>query len=153
MAKTKKWEIYHIRKNKAVAYAAKVIVRERLANLFYTIEKYFNEMNAETLHDIRISLRRVRYNMELFIMFFNKKQFMQVYKTIQSLQDLSGAVRDLDVFKENINLLVKDRNVKVNKAVLTEAENRRNEFEDKLKISLMKFIHSKTVKTFYKSVQ
>ena len=153
MAKTKKWEINQLRKNKSVAFAAKIILRERLSNLFLTIEKYFNEMNAENLHDIRISLRRVRYNMELFILFFNKKQFMNIYKTIQSLQDLSGAVRDLDVFKENINLLIKDGKVRVSKSLIIKAEIRRNELEDRLKLALMKFLHSKSVKSFYKSVQ
>jgi CHAD domain-containing protein len=153
MAKTKKWEISQLQKNKTLALAAKLILRERLTNLFLTIEKYFTDMNAENLHDIRISLRRVRYNMELFLSFFNKKQFMHNYKTIQSLQDLSGAVRDLDVLKENINLLVKEGKVKVNKSLLIKAENRRNELEDKLKLALMKFLHSKSVKSFYKSVQ
>ena len=152
MAKSKKWQIEKLRKNQNVASAAKLIVGARLTHLFETIEKYFNEMNAENLHDIRISLRRVRYNMELFISCFNRKQFMNIYNIIQNLQDLSGSVRDLDVFKENINLLVKDEKVKVNKVILIKVEERRNGLEDRLKLSLMKFKHSKAVKNFYKMV-
>ncbi|HLG31931.1 MAG TPA: CHAD domain-containing protein [Ignavibacteriaceae bacterium] len=152
MAKSKKWQIEKLRKNQNVASAAKLIVGARLTHLFETIEKYFNEMNAENLHDIRISLRRVRYNMELFISCFNRKQFMNIYNIIQNLQDLSGSVRDLDVFKENINLLVKDEKVKVNKVILIKVEERRNGLEDRLKLSLMKFKHSKAVKNFYKIV-
>ena len=153
MAKSKKWEIEKLRKSHSVATAGKIIVGARLTHLFQTIEKYFNEMNAENLHDIRISLRRVRYNMELFISCFNRKQFMNIYTTIQNLQDLSGLVRDLDVFKENINLLIKDEKVKVNKAILVKTEERRNALEDRLKLSLMKFMHSKAVKNFYRIVQ
>ena len=152
MAKSKKWQIEKLRKNQNVSSAAKLIVGARLTHLFETIEKYFNEMNAENLHDIRISLRRVRYNMELFISCFNRKQFMNIYNIIQNLQDLSGSVRDLDVFKENINLLVKDEKVKVNKVILIKVEERRNGLEDRLKLSLMKFKHSKAVKNFYKIV-
>jgi CHAD domain-containing protein len=121
--------------------------------LFTTIEKYFNDMNAENLHDIRISLRRVRYNMELFISCFNRKQFMIIYNTIQNLQDLSGLVRDLDVLKENIILLVKDDKVKVDNDILNKAEQKRIELEERLKLSLMKFMHSKAVKNFYRIVQ
>jgi len=153
MAKSKKWEIEKLRKSHNVTTAAKLIVGARLTHLFTTIEKYFNEMNAENLHDIRISLRRVRYNMELFISCFNRKQFMIIYNTIQNLQDLSGLVRDLDVFKENIILLVKDEKVKVNNDILNKAEQKRIELEERLKLSLMKFMHSKAVKNFYRIVQ
>lgn len=152
MAKSKKWEITKLKKTQSVASAARLIVGARLTQLFGTIEKYFNDMNAENLHDIRISLRRVRYNMELFISCFNRKQFMNIYNTIQNLQDHSGLVRDLDVFKENINLLVKDEKVKVDKTILYKVEERRNELEDRLKLALMKFMHSKAVKNFYKMV-
>jgi CHAD domain-containing protein len=152
MAKVKKWEIENLKKNQKVSSASKLILKERMTYLFQTIEKYFNELSVENLHDIRIALRRVRYNMELFISCFNRKQFMNIYNTIQHLQDISGAVRDLDVFKENINLLIKEEKVKVNKAILIKVEQRRSELEDQLKLALMKFLHSKAVKNFYKLV-
>ena len=109
-------------------------------------------MDVENLHDVRISLRRVRYNMELFISCFNRKQFLGIYNAVQELQDLSGAVRDLDVFKENINLLIQNEKVRVNKTILQKVEKKRKRLEEELKLALMKFLHSKKLKNFYKLV-
>ena len=152
MAKQKKWEIKEIKKRGRVSTASKLIIWTRLTHLLDTIEKYFHKMDVENLHDVRISLRRVRYNMELFISCFNRKQFLGVYNEIQELQDLSGAVRDLDVFKENINLLIQNEKVKVNKTVLQKVEKKRKKLEEELKLALMKFLHSKKLKNFYKLV-
>ena len=79
MAKQKKWEIKEIKKRGRVSTASKLIIGTRLTHLLDTIEKYFQKMDVENLHDVRISLRRVRYNMELFISCFNRKQFFGVY--------------------------------------------------------------------------
>ena len=152
MAKQKKWEITEIKKGGRVSNAAKLIIRTRLSHLLETIEKYFEKMDVENLHDVRISLRRVRYNMELFISCFNRKQFLGVYNAVQELQDLSGVVRDLDVFKENINALVQIEKARVNKTVLQKVEKKRKKLEEELKLALMKFVHSKKLKNFYKLV-
>lgn len=152
MAKSKKWEIKSVKKGGRVSNAANLILKTRLEHLFNAIEKYFQDLSVENLHDVRISLRRVRYNMELFISCFNRKQFFNVYNHIQNLQDLSGFVRDLDVFKENVNALIKEERVRVNKSVRDKVEKRRNELEENLKLELMKFIHNKSIKNFYKKV-
>ena len=152
MAKQKKWEINEINKRGRVSNAAKLIIGTRLSHLLVTIEKYFQKMDVENLHDVRISLRRVRYNMELFISCFNRKQFFGLYKAVQELQDLSGAVRDLDVFKENVNSLIQNEKARVSKTVLQKVEKKRKKLEDELKLGLMKFVHSKKLKNFYKLV-
>jgi len=152
MAKQKKWEIKEIKKGGRVSNAAKLIIGTRLSHLLETIEKYFDKMDVDNLHNVRISLRRVRYNMELFISCFNRKQFLGVYNAVQELQDLSGAVRDLDVFKENINALVQIEKARVNKTVLQKVEKKRKKLEEELKLALMKFVHSKKLKNFYKLV-
>ncbi len=152
MAKQKKWEINDINKRSRVSSAANLIIRVRLSHLLSTIEKYFQEMDVENLHDVRISLRRVRYNMELFISCYNNKQFFNIYNEIQQLQDFSGAVRDLDVFKENINSLMKNDKVRISKTVFQKVELKRKKLEEDLKLALMKFVHSKRLKNFYKLV-
>jgi len=152
MAKHRKWEIKEIKKGGRVSNAARLIIGTRLTQLLNTIEKYFQKMNVENLHDVRISLRRVRYNMELFISCFNRKQFFGIYNAVQELQDLSGAVRDLDVFKENINSLVQNEKARVNKTVLQKVERKRKKLEEEFKLVLMKFVHSKKLKNFYKLV-
>ena len=150
MSKTKKWEIDVIKKRQSFCNASKIILKVRLDHLINKIDDYFNERNVENLHDIRIALRRVRYNMELFIICFDRKIFLRFYSIIENLQDSSGLVRDLDVFKENISSLISEEHVKVSLLVLTKIEEKRKTLENKLELELMKFLHSKSLKDFSK---
>lgn len=147
----KKWKIDKLRYSKNLLKTANIILKDRLDNLLNFIDKYFETKDIEPLHDVRIALRRVRYNMELFFVCYEKKLFMRLYNKIEKLQDLSGSVRDLDVFLENINLLKKD-NVLVSEELEIKIKEKRNllqsEFEDELK----KFIKSRTLKSFYKII-
>ena len=112
------------------------------------IGKYFDSESAEGLHRIRISLRRLRYSMELFISCYDNDIFMILYRKVTKLQDLSGKVRDLDVMDENMNSLVKNENMKVPKKVLKKIDDLRNGYQDKLKKDLRKFTQGKAVKNF-----
>ena len=105
MSKSKKWEIGGIKKKQTVVRAAKIILKSRFDHLIATINSYFKEPSVENLHQVRIALRRARYNMELFIACFDRKLLLKLYNKVESLQDHSGFVRDLDVFKENLNSL------------------------------------------------
>ena len=74
------------------------------------------------------------------------------HKKVEALQDNSGLVRDLDVFKENVASLKTEDHVRVSPSVQNKIETKRNELENKLELELMKFQHSKTLKDFYKSL-
>jgi len=150
MSKTKKWEIDGVKKRQSFCNASKIILKARLDHLINTIDNYFKDINVENLHDIRIALRRVRYNMELFIICFDRKIFLRFYNIIENLQDLSGLVRDLDVFKENISSLISEEHVKISRSVLIKVEEKRKTLENKLELELMKFLHSKSLKDFNK---
>ncbi|MGD8307598.1 MAG: CHAD domain-containing protein [Ignavibacteria bacterium] len=150
MGNSKKWEIPGIAKRQSVYNAARLILKFRIRQLLERIDSYFQNRTEENLHDIRIALRRVRYNMELFIVCFERKIFLKFYKNVESLQDLSGLVRDLDVFKQNIDSLIKEERVRVNKSVLDKVEERRISLEKDLELELMKFVHGKPLKDFNK---
>jgi CHAD domain-containing protein len=150
MSKAKKWEIDGIKKRQSFCNASTIILKARLDHLMNTIDEYFKDRNVENLHDIRIALRRVRYNMELFIICFDRKIFLRFYNRIEKLQDISGLVRDLDVFKDNIASLITEEHVKVSRSVLTKVEEKRKTLENNLELELMKFLHSKSLKDFNK---
>ena len=150
MSKSKKWEIEELKNEKSFCEAGRIILKSRIDYLLTSIDNYFKERTVENLHDVRIALRRVRYNMELFISCYERKLFLRFYKKIENLQDLSGLARDLDVFKGNIKSLVEVENVKVNRSVLKKVDEKRVNLEDNLEIELMKFLHSKSLKDFYK---
>ena len=67
---------------------------------------------------------------------------------VTDLQDLSGKVRDFDVMTENMDNLLKKEKVRISKKVFNKVNDLRSEFQVKLKLDLMEFIHSKAVKYF-----
>jgi CHAD domain-containing protein len=144
-----KWEIKELSGNISFADSAKIIMVNRLDNLLKVIDLFFKEDSVENLHGVRIALRRLRYNMELFIGLFDGKKFSSLYKKVEQLQDQSGALRDLDVLKVNINSLITDEKIKISNNVFKKIDEKRGILKGGLKLELMKFNHSKALKNFY----
>ena len=152
MPKTKNWEITHLSIEEDLTSSAKVILCQRLDSLLASISSYFSEINEENLHQVRISLRRVRYSMELFIKCFNRKKYLGFYKIVSSLQDISGSVRDLDVLKQNLKYFWSDNKPSKKNINFNKVDENKNLLQSNLKLELMKFIHSKELKEFKKLI-
>ena len=144
----KKWQIDDLADKMEFKNAARVILTNSLNQVKDDIKNYLVTDSVEQLHKVRISLRRLRYSMELFISCFDKKKFMILYKKVEALQDLSGKVRDYDVMKDSMKLLANEENVKVNEEVFGKIDELRSEFYTGLKLELMKYLHSKSVRNF-----
>lgn len=142
----KKWQIDNLDDKQAYFNAANIVLKNRLNQVLEDIKEYFSAESVEGLHKIRISLRRLRYSMELFISCYDRKVFMILYKMVTDLQDLSGKVRDFDVMTENMDNLLKKEKVRISKNVFNKVNDMRSEFQIKLKLDLMEFIHSKVHK-------
>jgi CHAD domain-containing protein len=147
----KKWKIEKLRYSKHLLKIANMVLSNRLDMLLNYTEDYFRTKEIEPLHDVRIALRRVRYNMELFFVCYDKKMFMRLYNKIERLQDLSGNVRDLDVFLENIGSLKKE-NVEVSQGLELKVKEKRNILHQEFEKELEKFVKSRTLKSFYKII-
>lgn len=143
-----KWKIDDIYDDIPLNKAANIILGERLENLLRIIKEFFINESVENLHDIRIALRRLRYNLELFYCCFDKKKFLTFYKNIESLQDLSGLVRDLDVLKENIHSLSAEKKIRNELQIINKVDEKSKDLREKLKLQLMAFFHSKSTKYF-----
>ncbi|MFZ0455821.1 MAG: CHAD domain-containing protein [Ignavibacteriaceae bacterium] len=143
-----KWEIKGLSLDLPFGDSAKTILSSRLANLLNSIDIFFKDDTEENLHDVRIALRRLRYNMELFTICFDGKKFLSFYKIIEHLQDQSGLLRDLDVLKVNINSLTINEKLKISVKIFKKIEEKRSEIKSALKLELMKFTHSKALKNF-----
>ncbi|MDP2362501.1 MAG: CHAD domain-containing protein [Ignavibacteria bacterium] len=148
----RKWEIEKLKDSKQFKKSANLILKNRIESLLSFTEKYFRNLTVENLHDIRIALRRVRYSMELFIVCYDSKVFIKFYNKIQLLQDLSGAVRDVDISLENINSLVSENSIGVGTEIISKAKEKKNDLEEKFKLELMKFTLSKILKDFLKQI-
>ena len=144
----KKWQIDDLADKMEFKNAARVILTNRLNQVKDDIKNYLVTDSVEQLHKVRISLRRLRYSMELFISCFDKKKFMILYKKVEALQDLSGKVRDYDVMTDSMKLLANEENVKVNEEVFGKIDELRSEFYTGLKLELMKYLYSKSVRNF-----
>jgi CHAD domain-containing protein len=152
MPKKRKWEIDELKESKAVASTAVIVLNDRIDNFLETVIRYFENSTVENLHDVRISIRRVRYSMELFIACFDRKLFLRFYSWVEKLQDLSGSVRDLDVLLENVKSLSEKEKIKVSKNLKQRVLKEKGELEESFKFELMKFLHSKIFKDFTKEI-
>ncbi|OGU73645.1 MAG: hypothetical protein A2V93_09240 [Ignavibacteria bacterium RBG_16_34_14] len=145
----KKWEIEGLDDHKLFCDSAKIIMSQRLEHLLIVIRDFFANETVENLHQVRIALRRVRYNMEIFISCFDKKKFSSLYKQIEYLQDFSGKIRDLDILAQNMNSL-KEEKIRVTKTMFKRIGEQKENFNENLKLELMKFTHSKALSNFQK---
>ena len=152
MPKKRKWEIDELKESKAVTSTAVIVLNDRIDNFLESVIRYFENSTVENLHDVRISIRRVRYSMELFIACFDRKVFLRFYSSVEELQDLSGSVRDLDVLLENVKSLDEKEKIKVSKNLKEHVLKEKGELEETFKIELMKFLHSKIFKDFTKEI-
>lgn len=147
-----KWEIEKLKYNKQLKQSADTILKERIDSLLKSINKYLKNKSVEKLHDVRIALRRVRYSMELFVICYDKKFFISFYNKIQKLQDISGAVRDIDISIENINSIAKEGNIKIDAVIFEKAKSKKISLEEKFIFDLAKFITGNNLKAFYKQI-
>ena len=152
MSKKRKWEIEALKKNKSLNGIAKTILNNRIDSFLEAVIRYFENNTVENLHDVRISIRRVRYSMELFLICFEKKLFLRFYSRVEKLQDLSGSVRDLDVLLENVKALTDKGAIKSNPDLINQVLNKKSELEESFKYDMMKFLHSKVFKDFTKAL-
>ena len=152
MSKTKPWEISKLSIKQNLTPSAKIILRQRLESFLSSLNLYLSEINPENLHQVRISLRRLRYPMEVFLKYFDRKKYWSFYKIVSSLQDLSGEVRDLDILKQNLNIYCNKDTSKTEEINLSKIDIKKEQFQSNLKLELMKFIHGKELKDFKKLI-
>ncbi len=142
----KQWQIDKLHNKPEYSEAAGIVINNRLNQVKEDIKLYLSTETVESLHRVRISLRRLRYGMELFISCYDRKYFMILYKKITKLQDLSGKIRDFDVMEENMNSLVRDENLKIPKKVIRKVNDLRGEYKYELKKDLVRFVEGRGLK-------
>jgi CHAD domain-containing protein len=148
----KKWEIKELSPSETLTGASKKVLSVRLNDLLSSIKLYFENETEEKLHNTRIAVRRLRYSMELFFECLDRKKFLSFYDRVQYIQDLTGVVRDMDVLKQNMIILSSEEKVKVSRYLFEKIDEKRKKMNDNLKLELMKFIHSRRLKDFYKII-
>lgn len=77
---------------------ARIILPQK-AEEVYTWEQFIRDpARREELHNMRISIKRLRYTMELFgVVYKSKKRFAKCLAVIVDLQEILGDIHDCDV--------------------------------------------------------
>jgi CHAD domain-containing protein len=148
MSKRKSWEIKGLEKNNRICDAARLIIKQRVKLLLNKIDEYFTNESDVSLHQVRIAIRRIRYNIELFTDCFDKKLFLRFYETINRLQNSTGELRDLDVLKLNLSSLFKDETIPMPVEILIKIDKKKTILREKINLELLRFKHSKVLKEF-----
>jgi CHAD domain-containing protein len=91
--------------------------------------------------------------MELFLSCFNRKKYLNFYKTISKLQDLSGEVRDLDIFRNNISVYLANDPPIRQKIITDKFEEKKDRLQSRLKLEIMKFVHGKNLKEINRMIK
>ena len=87
------------------------IILPQMVEEVYSWEQFIqNPKKREELHNMRISIKRLRYTMEFFAVNYDR-HFAELIETIIELQDIIGDIHDSDVvlevltsYKENLQL-------------------------------------------------
>jgi CHAD domain-containing protein len=145
-----KWKIKGLNGKSSFRKTAIIILRQRINNLNRLITRFLTNETSESLHDVRISLRRVRYNMELFYDLFDRKKFLKLYNMIENLQDKTGTVRDIHVLKQNILSFGKEDEIIMPDKMNFRIEEKEKLLNDELRLELSSFLYSDELKDFIK---
>jgi CHAD domain-containing protein len=145
-----KWKIKGLSGKYSFRKTALIILHDRINNLKRTITRFLTDESAESLHNVRISLRRLRYNMELFYDLFERKKFLKLYSMVENLQDKTGDLRDIYILKQNIILFEKEDEIIIPDKLNVRIEEKERLLNDDLKFELYTFLHSSELKNFMK---
>ena len=104
----KPWEIVDLDPNDPL----KVSLRRTLLGWMQEMLSYESETvkgtDPEALHNMRVSARRLRATLKIHRDFFPKKQLRHQLEEIEKLIDVFGPVREIDVFQEELEELIKE---------------------------------------------
>jgi CHAD domain-containing protein len=148
MAKTKKWEIKKLQRKHSLKKSSQIVLKNRLNTVTKSVAKYLADKSVENLHSMRIAIRRLRYGLEIFLVCFEKKNYLAFYDLIVDLQDQSGLVRDLDILLENINRLKTEGGIENLIDMEKEIISKRNILTKELEIKLRQFLQNEIVRDF-----
>lgn len=148
MARKKKFEITGVYKNQEFCDSGKIILSEKLKEIFLLINILFKDDSSENIHALRISLRRFRYVFEIFSLCYNKKLFNDVYQKVKYLQDLIGECRDFDVLAPRVETIAAEIKSKIPKYFYKKIDEERIKSRQIIKLELIKFVSDKNVNRF-----
>jgi CHAD domain-containing protein len=125
MAKSKKWEIPRLAAEKKFKPAACRILSHRLHSVMELLVAFKHEKHDESVHQLRIAIRRLRYPLETMISQFDRTVILPFIEELNRLQDAAGIARDVDVLKARLAELDARYGWRLRKIVFIDLEDQR----------------------------
>ncbi len=94
----KAWKIKGIRKQRSYHHNAQIILAVKIKEVYSWAKSIRSPDNIDELHNLRISVKRLRYSMELFAINYGEA-FKNLLKVLEDLQHLLGDIHDCDVIE------------------------------------------------------
>jgi CHAD domain-containing protein len=87
----------------ALAAAARKVVGQQILKMEANLQGTLDDADIEYLHDLRVATRRLRSALRLFSGVLGPARCASLREELRWIAERLGAVRDLDVFIENLN--------------------------------------------------
>ena len=94
----KAWKVKGIDSQRSYRWNAQVILAVKVEEVYSWAESIRNPSNVKELHNLRISVKRLRYSMESFTINYGEK-FKDLLKVLEDLQEQLGDIHDCDVIE------------------------------------------------------
>ena len=94
----KAWKVKGIDSQRSYRWNAQVILTVKVEEVYSWAESIRNPDNVKELHNLRISVKRLRYSMEFFTINYGEK-FKELLRVLEGLQEQLGDIHDCDVIE------------------------------------------------------
>ena len=141
----KKWFVSGIKINNSFYNEGKRVLRQKLSQVLANMHTYLKTHHVEDLHQLRISIRRLRYPLEIFINFFPKKLFWEFYNKINKLQDSTGHGRDLDVMMMRLMKFQEDLKITLPTEMFDTLKTQRDKYYSEIDIEVTDLLNDPVV--------
>jgi CHAD domain-containing protein len=151
MGKTnKRYLIKGLKKSAVLQDASKIILDEKLKNVFILVDKFLGDDSEVNLHQLRIALRRFRYMLESYYLCIDDILFTTVLKKTKKILDSLGEGRDQDVLSAKLLSSFSGNNSRYLKDIFNVLNFKHEETRQNIKLELIKFICDKNVNKFFR---
>jgi hypothetical protein len=93
----KMWKTRALDCSRDFAWNAREVLAVRVAEVYAHAPALEAEADAVGQHDLRISIKRLRYSLEFFAVCYDPEEVAAILSALSTLQDLLGDIHDADV--------------------------------------------------------
>lgn len=93
----KMWKTRGLDCSKSFAWNARKVLGVRVAEVYAHAPSLDDPLDSRGHHDLRISIKRLRYSLEFFSVCYDPSETGEILSTLSAMQDLLGDLHDAEV--------------------------------------------------------